>query len=103
MADMRKIPGHPRKRVRSGVEAFREDVASWQRVPPEGRVMERKWPVVGQRVRLVANHPRAGEVGEVIDFELLGLFPEVGKVPLLKMDKGGMTYLKDRLQWEPID
>jgi hypothetical protein len=43
---------------------------------------------IGTRVQMQAPHPWAGEQGEVIAYEVLGLFPEEGPRPRVRMDNG---------------
>lgn len=43
---------------------------------------------IGDQVKLLAPHSWAGEVGEIISFEVLGLLPHLGPRPRIAMQNG---------------
>lgn len=82
-----------RKRIGAAVQAMQADVASW--VPRTTR-----WPKVGQQVKLVGNHPWRGCSGEVIGFQVLGLFPEEDAKPRVRLENGEECFITQPHEWE---
>ena len=90
---MGKAPKAIREGTKAAMQAIHAEVESWK---PKGA----RWPALGERVKLIAPHPWAGEHGEVIGFKVLGMFPAEGLKPLVRMDNGREAFITQPFEWK---
>jgi len=84
-----------KQRVKHAIREMEADVASWMPKATE-------FPKVAQRVRLKGAHPQDGQVGVVVRFESVELFPEVGQRPVVRLDSGRECFITHPRDWEAV-
>jgi len=79
------------KALAAGMQAFREEVASWLPLP-------KGMPAVGQRIRFVAPHPSAGHCGLVTEHKPYPVRQE--SLPVVLLDNGLTAVVRTARDWE---